>query len=338
MSPTGKNIIKYSITFAIAVLIFWYVLSKIDIQDMMGKILSADFRWVGLALAASILSHVSRAYRWNILMEPLGHKPSLRNTFLAVMVGYFANLVAPRMGEVSRCVVLTKIEDVPFNSSFGSVVAERAFDLICLLCLLGIAFFIEIDKFGEFFQQYLSPGASKYYLISGGLFVVIIGAIIFYNFRTVLLQNPYVKKLADFLFGVWQGVTSIGKIKRRGLFLLHTFIIWFLYFMMSYLVFFAMPETSSLGIRAGLLILVVGGLGMSAPVQGGIGVFHKLVAAALFLFYDIPENDGIAYAFVVHTSQTLIIILVGGLCLLFSMFISKKKLKLAKKQPLICEN
>ncbi|WMJ71590.1 lysylphosphatidylglycerol synthase transmembrane domain-containing protein [Cytophagaceae bacterium ABcell3] len=327
MASSVNNIIKYSLSFVLAIGIFWYVLGQVDISSMMGKILAADFKWVALALCASLLSHVSRAYRWRLLLEPINYKPSTGNTFLAVMTGYFANLVLPRMGEVSRCVVLTKTDKIPFNASFGTVVAERAFDLLCLIVLLSLAFLMEIDKFGAFFVEHVAPGESAYYILSGLALFGLIALIIIYNLRTVLLKNPYLNKLFVFLKGVWEGVVSISKIKKRGGFILHTVIIWTLYYLMSYLVFFSMEETAHLGIVAGMMILVIGGIGMSAPVQGGIGVFHEMVSAALLLFYGIAKEDGLAYAFVVHTSQLLLILIVGGICFVITLFKGRKNNK-----------
>jgi uncharacterized membrane protein YbhN (UPF0104 family) len=331
MNSKLKTFLQIFIPLVLAGLLLWYVLSKVDVPSMWKKIASADPKWIILAVIISLLSHLSRAYRWNLLMEPLGHKPSLKNTFSAVMIGYFGNIIIPRGGEVFRCVVLNRIDKVPFNSSFGTVVAERAFDFFCLLILIGLSLILEFDKFSVFlsdalFQKDQSNSGSLLGnpLILLLLSVILLASIAVIIYRKTIFMSPLFLKSKSFALGVWEGVLSIKKMQRKGAFLFHTFFIWAGYYFMTYIVFFSLPATAGLGPIAGLVILIIGGLGMAAPVSGGIGTFHLMVGGALQLFYNLSEDDGVAYAFVIHGSQIITIIVVGLFCTVIVMMKARK--------------
>jgi uncharacterized protein (TIRG00374 family) len=326
-----RTVLKYLIPLLLAISLTWYMLKDINPEILIQRISSADLKWIMLAVVISLFAHLSRAYRWNILLRPLGYYPSLKNTFMAIMVGYFGNIVLPRGGEVMRCMVLTRTDQIPFNASFGTVVAERAFDFICLLLLIGLSFLLEFQRFYNFFQQYFlhkeitGQVESRHNILWLVLILLsLIAAIILFLTRGRIVNSLIFTKGKDFLKGLIKGILSIKDIKEKGAFLLHTFFIWFGYFLMTYLMFFSFKPTSGLGPLAGLVVLIVGGLGMSAPVTGGIGVFHKMVASALLLFYGLNENDGLAYAFVIHTSQMITVLIVGGLCSLYILTLRKK--------------
>src|SRR6185437_14565932 len=280
MSAQFKNIIKYTIALAAAALLFWLAVRKMDFAQMVNDVRQADFNWIAITVIISLFSHLARAARWNLLLKPLGFAPKLMNTFLAVMIGYFANIFVPRMGEVSRCAVLNKTENVHFNSAFGTVVAERVFDLICLMLLIGLSFVLEYQRFSDFFFNYLlkSDEAKAGSLLNNpiiylGLGFILIVLIIAFLYRRQLLASSLYAKVKTFILGLIEGALSIRKLdhKDKALFLLHTFLIWFGYYLMTYLMFFSLPYTSGLDPIAGLVILIAGSLGMSAPVQGGKG-------------------------------------------------------------------
>jgi uncharacterized protein (TIRG00374 family) len=317
MNSKLKTFLQIFIPLVLAGLLLWYVLSKVDIATIWTKIAQADIRWIIAAVVISLVSHLSRAYRWNLLMEPLGYKPKLKNTFLAVMVGYFGNIIIPRGGEVFRCVVLNRIDKVPFNSSFGTVVAERAFDFFCLLILIGLSLILEFNKFSILISDAILKDKNNSESILGNpiflltLSVFILLSIALFVFRNRIFTSPLFLKIKNFALGVWEGVISIKKLKRKGAFLFHTFFIWASYYLMTYIVFFSLPATAGLGPIAGLVILIIGGLGMSAPASGGLGPFHLMVGGALQLFYGLTKEDGYAYAFVIHGSQFVTILIVG---------------------------
>lgn len=326
-----KTVIQYSLSFVFALALLWYVFKDIDLYAMLGRLKDIDFTWVILSVVLSLLSHGARAYRWNLLIYTTGYKPSAGRTLLALMVGYFSNLLMPRMGEVSRCAVLKKTDDVPVTTSLGTVVAERIIDLFSLLLLLGITFLVEFNRLSSFFTGMFESKATQLggslllVYIVGGIFLVliIIAYVIATKYKERIRRNALYLKIRHFLRQMVAGLISIKNLDKQAPFWIATFVIWFMYYMMSYVVFFALPETSGLGIWAGMAILVMGGLGMAAPVQGGIGTFHAMVSGVLIL-YGIKEADGVLFATILHTSQTLFVLLFGGASLLISMLVSKR--------------
>ncbi len=332
MSSLVKNIIKYSLTLALAVALVYYVLSTVDVPEMINKVKQAKLSWVILGVSINLISHFSRARRWNLLMEPMGYNPKTHRTFVAVMVGYFANLFLPRMGELSRCAVLKRTDNVPIDKAFGTVVAERAFDFICLISLIGLSLILEFNRLTTFFSEKVfnnnTTPTAEASLISNpfiwGSAILGLCALVFVVFREKIKTLSIYQKILAFIKGVLEGVFSIRNLKRKNEFIFHTIFIWVCYYLMTYLVFFSLDATSSLSPVAGLVLLVVGGLGMSAPVQGGFGAFHEFVSSALEGFYHLSKLDGLAFAVVIHTSQTLAVVIIGGAAVIVSLFLSRK--------------
>lgn len=324
--PAVKKLIKYVISLSIAAFLLWYVYRDLDLSAMIAKLQGVNYTWIVLALILTLGSHVIRAYRWNLLLKPLGyHYLTVFRTFLAVMVGYFANLIIPRMGEVSRCGLLKRTDDVPVPTSLGSVVAERVVDLCSLMVATLLLFILEFHTLNElifsFFEEKVGAVGQHimliYLFIGAVLLVVGLAVFLARIFREKLRNNKVYQKAGAFTREVIKGIRSIGSIEHKFMFWLSTLSIWVIYFFMSYVVFFALPETAGLGWRAGLAVLVMGSLGMSAPVQGGIGTFHALVGSILLL-YGISEADGVLFATLVHGMQTLAVVVFGGICFLIA--------------------
>ncbi|MGA0557814.1 lysylphosphatidylglycerol synthase transmembrane domain-containing protein [Larkinella sp. VNQ87] len=324
-----KNILKYSLSLGIAAALLWYVFKDIDRVAMFEAFGKADYRWIVVSGLLTIVAHWSRAYRWGLLMEPvLGYRPAPANTTLGVLTGYFANLVVPRMGEVTRCGTLNRLEGVPVNVSFGTVVAERIFDVLMLLVLTGATFLIEFNRLSAFLTDFFASKASRSSTGSNSwLLVLAVGCLLglgvmmwfFYNrYKEVLRQKPFYLRVEKFVTGLIEGLLSIRKLKHPGGFIFHTVLIWTLYYFMSYVLFFAMPQTADLGWRAGLTILIMGSLGMAAPVQGGAGAFNILVGAALAL-YGLSNQDGATLATLMLFSQWFYVVLLGALSFLIVM-------------------
>jgi len=307
----------------------------VDFNHLVSDLKSANYFWVFLSLICSIIGYVSRAIRWRLLIEPLNYKPPIKNVFYALMFGYFANFAFPRIGEITRCGSLTKSDKIPMDSLIGTVIIERAIDMIVLLLLLFIVFIAKIDVFGSFIKEIVfvplykkilsTVDFSIYYWL--GIIVVIIGAITtLYYFRKRFKRVKSVIKIRKIIRGVVSGIKTVTKMKSRLAFLFHTIIIWLSYFFMTYVVIFAIPATSNLTPIDGLFILVIGGLGMAAPVQGGIGAFHWIVSSALLL-YGISKAEGLAFATIQHESQALLAILLGSFSVLMLFLNSRRKRK-----------
>jgi uncharacterized protein (TIRG00374 family) len=307
----------------------------VDPKEIWDKIKKANLYWIVLALGISILSHLSRARRWNLLLEPLGYKTSLKNTFLALMTGYFGNIFIPRGGEVMRCVVLNRADKIPMASSLATVVAERVIDLLCLGFLVVFSLFLEYDKFLFLIKDGLKGKEKEPGLISQYLpwliiitIVCLILVIIFRNHTIVLKVRKFVVQLFT------EAYLSFIKLEKKKEFIFQTVFIWTAYYFMTYLVFFSLPFTSNLGLMAGLVILIAGAIGMSVPASGGAGSFHFFVALGLTMFYGLSQDDGVAYAFVLHSSQLALTLVVGGVCALISFFVIGKKEIVSVKEKL----
>ncbi|ADR22033.1 dolichol-P-glucose synthetase [Marivirga tractuosa] len=327
-----QSFLKYTFSLAIAVFLFWYLYKDIDFNDMVARFREANLNWIYLSIALAMVSHLLRAWRWNMLLEPMGYNLKTSRTFLAVMVGYLANFVVPRMGEVSRCGILKKTDDVSVSRAFGSVVTERVFDMLCLLAIIAFTLVIEFRRLNDFFLDLFldkATGLEENFLTLTAIGITfLVGAIVIFFLlkrnQAFLRKNKYYNKLTAFLRQLVEGITSVRKLKSPLLFWTATLGIWVCYFFMTYVVFFSMESTANLGYSAGFILLVLGGIGMAAPVQGGIGAFHYLVGAGLLL-YGVPEKEGIIFAFVLHTTNSIAIIAVGSLSLFLSMIIPKRK-------------
>lgn len=327
-----KNIIKYVLSLTIAGGLLWFTFqqSHIDAADLWGKIKSADYRWVLVSAVLTIVAHWSRAERWRTLLEPVvPNVPSSLDATASVLTGYLANLALPRAGEVARCGTLYRLTGrtgtpVPVNVSFGTVVAERLFDLLMLVILLAATFVLEFDRLSQFFTEFfggkLPKGTSGtgVILLAGGALagLGLLGWFLFTRYRTALGQHPLYQKVTAFLNGLLAGLMSVRKLRRPGTFIFHTLLIWTMYYLMSYTLFFALPATANLGPLAGLTILVVGTLGMAAPTPGGIGSFHLLVGQVALL-YGLTSQDGQILATFIHGVSTLMIILLGIASILY---------------------
>lgn len=320
------NILKYVISLAIAGGLLWFTFqqSHLDAADLWRKISAADYRWILASAFFTIIAHWSRAERWRILLEPVvSQRPSSIDATASVLTGYLANLALPRAGEVARCGTLYRLSGVPVNVSFGTVVAERLFDVLMLLLLLAATFVLEFDRLSQFFMEFLGGKLPKGSSGSGVLLLVgavllglaVLGWFLFNRYREALGRHPLYQKVSGFLTGLMSGLLSVRKLRRPGAFLFHTLLIWTMYYLMSYTLFFAMPATANLGPLAGLTILVVGSLGMAAPTPGGIGSFHLLVGQVALL-YGLTGQDGQVLATFIHGVSTIMIIILGIMALL----------------------
>ncbi|NVO31501.1 lysylphosphatidylglycerol synthase transmembrane domain-containing protein [Hymenobacter lapidiphilus] len=329
------NFVKYTLLLSVSGLLMWYALQGQDLSRIGQYVRGANYWWLLLTLALSVLGYFSRAYRWKMQIEPTGYHPRYWDVYHAMMVGYLANLVLPRMGEVIRCSVLRRTSGVPVQVALGTVVTERVIDVLVLFGLLGTTLLLDFNTFWSFVTDKVLAG--RYddlarnrtpLLVALGIALLLLLGLGYAVFRNLerLRQNALFSKAVGFVKGVLAGAFSILKLENKGLFLFHTFFTWAVYYLMDYLAFFAFPETYDLGMRAGLAVLTFGALGMAAPVAGGIGPFHVMVQSVL-LAYGISKEAGIAYALVVHGSQTLLVVLMGGISFAASMVKSGKSHK-----------
>ena len=290
--------------------------SEADRAQIIAAIKQADLRFVFLSLVFGAFSHLSRAYRWNYLLRPLGYRPTFMMRVLTVMISYFSNLGIPRSGEVLRATALATYTDVPFEKSFGTIVTERIIDLIMLFSLIGLGFVLQ----GELLLEVIgNPSLDGMLLI----WMVLAATVFFLGIRQLKrAQHALAVKIIPFFTGLWQGMLSVREIKHKWAFVGHTLFIWAMYLMMFWVVTLALPETIGLSFSALIPAFVAGGFAMSAT-NGGIGLYPIAVAAVLQAF-DIPYPQALAFGWVMWTGQTVMVVVFGSLSFLLLPVLSKK--------------
>jgi len=311
-----KKILKTILPLAFGAGLVWYSISKISLNILIGYFKEANYNWIFLGLFFGILSHLSRAYRWKFMLAPSGFKPKFTNSVLAVLVGYLVNLALPRAGEVSRALVLTNYEDVPFEKGFGTIVAERIADLVMMLCIILITLFVQFDFIYELLSKNFNP-----IKISISLVVLILG---FYTLTSFVKKatSGFLLKIKTFVAGLVEGVTSIFKMKNKWAFIFHTLFIWIMYVAMFWA---TIPAIEGLNVPFGGILIgfIAGGFSIAAT-NGGIGLYPIAVAGALALF-DISTETATAFGWIMWTAQTAMIIVFGGLAFLFLPIHNKNK-------------
>ena len=334
---------KYYFFLAIGMVLLFLVFKDVNFVWMWNEIKHAHFEWILLSFLFGIFAMASRAWRWKIMLEPLGYTPSFLNCFNGVAIGYLSNIGLPRMGEIIRCSILNQTNGIPITKLIGTVILERVIDVIMLLSLILIVFFSQIDRFGKFFMtEIFGDKLDKISLLFNEIGSILIPAFLvlcissFLIIRWVLKKysdNKIIIRISEFLKGLSDGVITLFKMKRKGEFIFHSLFIWVMYFVMTWVCFFAYDPTSALTALDGLFMMVVGGLGMTAPVQGGFGAFHYLVEKALLLYDIKPSIDtltgselrpGLVFATIVHSTQFIMTLLLGVIALII-VAVSKKK-------------
>jgi len=333
-----KNIIqslKFIGFLAAGVLLLWLAFKSINVDRLISSLTGARYGWVILSVIFAFMAYVSRARRWVLLVEPLGYKPGLRNTFYALMTGYLANMALPRVGEITRCIALGRKEKIPVDQLIGTVVIERGIDIISLAIITLFMLIVDGATLGPFLgETVVAPVREKMidlfgfpwmiWVLAAVLFVLV--ALLFYAFRKRLVRIRFFAKLFSAARGVFKGLGTFVRVKRKKEFVFHTIFIWFNYAMMTWVVVFSLKSTSHLDFADGMFLLVIGGLAMSAPVQSGLGAFHFIISRGLNAVYGISLEDGLAYALLAHESQ-LIFGMILGFIALYSL-VRKDKIKL----------
>lgn len=334
MKKQALTFLKFIFFLGLGVLLVWLAIkdkSQAELDSIKQALRQADYSWIILSFVISALSHLFRSLRWKILLTPLGRHPKLSNTFFSVMVGYLANLAVPRLGEVTRCGMLNQYEKVPFTEGFGTVIAERALDLVCLILVFFIMLFLEFDKiYGITDEMIFKTVSAKFTLLlqkKALLAIVLVGMLTllsaFFYFRKKL-QSILSSKIKGFVNGLWQGLLSIKNVKQPFWFIVNTILIWLMYILQVYVCFFALPETSSLSFAVAMVIMVFGSIGIIV-VPGGTGAYQAIVIQILTTVYFISDTSAFAFAWTVWSSQIILILLLGLISLILLPLLNKKK-------------
>ena len=271
-----------------------------------------DWTWMLLSLPFGVLAQAFRGWRWKQSLEPIGEHPRTSVCVNAVFLSYAVSLLIPRIGEFARCGVLNRYDKVPFPKAIGTVVTERAVDTLIVLLITAIAFFMQLAVFSSFFSRTGTRIDDVFGMFSatGWLVTAVCGIasviLFYYMLRRLALYN----KVKEMLTGIWQGIGSLRKVRNIPLFLFYSLAIWGSYFLHYYLTFFCFDATAHLGLSCALVSFVVGSIAVIVPTPNGAGPWHFAVKTMLIL-YGVADNQALYFVLIVHTIQTLLVVLLG---------------------------
>ena len=312
--------LKFLGFLALGILLLWLAFRNVNFKSLAKNLKEANYYWLVLSIFFSLLAFVLRARRWQLLINPLGFHPTFWRTFHAMMIGYMANIALPRIGEVTRCVVLGKKEKIAVDKLIGTVIIERTIDLLSVLLFLIVIILTSKTLINKFLKESIFMPLREKALSVINLPWIFWALLAFFAVAALYLMIRYRKSLRKFRFfskmfdiakGVITGLKTITNLNRKWEFIFLTISIWVSYAIMTWVVVFCLKSTSDITFWNSLIILVVGGLAMSVPVQAGFGAFHWAVSQVLIVMHGISREDGLTYAILSHESQIIFEILVG---------------------------
>ena len=323
----AKQGIQFILFLSLGIVLLWYstsTLTEEDVKKVKDLVFRADLLYVFPSIGALLLSHYIRAIRWKMMLDELGTKPGLTNVFLSVLVGYFLNLVFPRLGEVAKCSLLGKYEKMPVDKLIGTIVAERILDLVCLFIVIALTIATQLDQLGAYANELIdklvvkaNQSANIVILFFSGIFIfLVLGYWIF-------KKSKWLKTIQSFFQGIKEGLFVIRKIEKKRMFLVYTVLIWFLYLLSIRIGFYSMLETNSLSWVPSLTILTFGSFAMIVT-QGGVGAYQLAVQKTLSL-YQINEVSGLAFGWLLWSVQTFMLLVVGPIAMLLLFLLNRKK-------------
>ncbi|HEY5966839.1 MAG TPA: lysylphosphatidylglycerol synthase transmembrane domain-containing protein [Chitinophagaceae bacterium] len=340
MKAKFLTVLKYLFFIALGGFFVWLSVRHLTYEkwEQIKNAVASGRKWVILPVILFLMiAHYSRAIRWKLLMEPLGYKPSTFNVFAAVMIGYLVNSGAPRLGEVFKCTLLARYEKIRVDKLIGTILIERAVDLVCLIIVFISALIVEGDIFGEmmrslakeFFYDKTGHLSTKKLVIALGGFVLFF--ILFYIVLKRFGHIDIIARIKKSIKNIIHGLSSINNLEHKGWFIFHSILIWTMYWFASTAGLYALKETQYLGLPGGLATLVVGTVGIILT-PGGIGAYPVLIAQLLGLYGLDPETTGIASGTLMWAAQTAIILLGGMICFGLISRYNKKKIILSNSQ------
>lgn len=295
----------------------WYSLKEVPISKVYEYWKASTKSWIVLGVVLGLLSHLSRAYRWRFQLEPMGYNIKLGNSIMAVFATYLINYTIPRAGEVARASILTNYEGVPFEKGFGTIVAERIADMIVMLGIIAVTLFLQFDFIYNFLVEKFNP--TKIIL---GLLAVSLLVILFIGFIK-RSSSKLALKIKTFVNGLIEGALSIFKMKKKWAFIFHTLFIWAMYLLMFYVTSLSISELGGIPTGAVLIGFISASFSIAAT-NGGIGTYPIAVFAA-FTIFGIEKDPSYAFGWIMWASQTLLIIIFGGLSLIYLPIFNRNK-------------
>ncbi|MFV0305763.1 MAG: lysylphosphatidylglycerol synthase transmembrane domain-containing protein [Moheibacter sp.] len=320
MKSKISNLIFTLIAIILAIVFIILTLRQTNFEALKSAAKNANYFWFLVSVILSIVSYWLRAARSTLLFEGINYNVSTKNGFWAISFGYFMNLTIPRSGEIARATTLYRLEKIPVDKSIGTIVLERVIDLLFLALFFVLTFIFNAETLLSFFSFSEQPSLGKFILPIG----VLVGVFtFFFLFRKSLNQFKLYQKINVFLIGIWEGFKSILHLKNRGKFLLYSIGIWICYFLMTYLIVFAFPETAHFGLGEGFFLIVAGALGMILPAVGGLGYPYimSIAFAAIYVTQGQTAAEGKVvgnyFGLLLYFAQVIMMLLFGLLSILY---------------------
>ena len=313
-----NSYIKILLPISIGVFCIYFSFRNINFSDFTLYFYNINYSWVFLGIFLGALSHLSRSYRWKYLIEPLGYKLCLTNSVLAVFSAYLINYTIPRAGDIARATLISKYEKIPLNKTLGTIVAERAIDVICILIIIGIGLIIEFQKISDKLISFVEGKELMAIFIDVVIISVIITILILF-----LKKSKYYKFILNFFSGIIKGLTVVFRMEKRNSFILHSIFIWLMYLLMFWVTSMAFIELHEVSFYQFMISFTLAALSIMLS-NGGIGIYPLAVEESLG-WYGIQSTTGLAFGWVSWLSQTMMVVIFGGLSLFILPFINRKK-------------
>ena len=313
-----KNFFKILLPISIGVFCIYFSFRSIDFSDFTKYFFEINYTWVAIGIILGALSHISRSYRWKYLINPLGYKLGFMNSVLAVFSAYLINYTIPRAGDLARATMISKYEKIPLEKTLGTIVAERAVDVICIIVLICIGLIIEFQRISEKLISLTQDTEISLILIYFGAFLLLL-----FVSNRILKKSKYYKSIANFFSGIIEGLTVIFKMKKRNLFIFHIIFIWLMYLLMFWATSKAFVELHEVTFFQLMISFTLAALSIMFS-NGGIGIYPLAVEESLG-WYGIQSTTGLAFGWVSWLSQTMMVVIFGGLSLFVLPFINRNK-------------
>ncbi|MEM7035643.1 MAG: lysylphosphatidylglycerol synthase transmembrane domain-containing protein [Bacteroidota bacterium] len=338
---TVMTILKYVLSIALGAGLLWLAVRGVNFEAVKAGFRSADYIWVGLALLCVLASHALRAARWQILLKAAGYESRVLHLFASVMVGIMVNKAIPRAGELSRASLSAQTEKIPLSTSLGTLVTDRVFDVLVLGLLVLVILVPQMDDLAMIFEgQEGARSAAQSIFARKWMLVVLIGLpvlalSVFLIFRKTIVTTKLFRAIQAFIKKMWEAMKSVRRMENPGRFIMYTIGIWLGYFFNTYLVFLALDSTQDLSVFFVLTAFTMGTIGMVVPTPGGIGSYHFAIIMTFVAFADSlgfteesARSAGTSIAFIIHTAQLIMVLVVGFLSYLYLL----PKLRLAQRE------
>ena len=313
-----KNYFKILLPISVGVFCIYFSFRNINFSDFKQYFFEINYLWVAMGILLGALSHISRSYRWKFLINPLGYKLGFINSVLAVFSAYLINYTIPRAGDLARATMISKYEKIPLEKTLGTIVAERAVDVICIIVIIFVGLIIEFRRISDKLAFLFQDSEISVILIYFGAFVLML-----FILNWIVKKSKYYKSITNFFSGIIEGLTVIFRMKKRNLFIIHSVFIWLMYVLMFWATSKAFVELYEVNFFQLMISFILAALSIMFS-NGGIGIYPLAVEESLG-WYGIQSTTGLAFGWVSWLSQTMMVVIFGGISLFVLPFINRSK-------------